>query len=166
MIWGSRHLAYWAVARTQGQREQAALLHLERQQFEVYLPLIKTMRRIKGEPLFPGYIFVRVVDRWYSIMNTIGITHLLRSGEQPACCPDAVIDDIRKREVMGYVELPKPPKRFQHGQRVRIVRGPFEGHFGLYDGQAPRERCFVLLSLLGSQTRAELADADVAVAPP
>jgi hypothetical protein len=49
---------------------------------------------------------------------------------------------------------------------VRIVRGPFEGHFGLYDGQAPRERCFVLLSLLGGQTRAEMADADVAVATP
>jgi hypothetical protein len=97
---------YWAVARTQAQREQAALLHLERQQFEVYLPIIKTMRRIRGEPLFPGYIFIRIIDRWYSIMGTIGITHLLRSGEQPACCPDAVIDDIRRREEGGYVKLP------------------------------------------------------------
>jgi transcriptional antiterminator RfaH len=163
---GAGMAGYWAVARTQAQREQAALLHLERQQFEVYLPIIKTMRRIRGEPLFPGYIFVRIIDRWYSIMGTIGITQLLRSGEQPACCPDAVIDDIRKREVGGYVKLPTPPKRFAHGQRVRIVCGPFEGHFGLYDGQAPRERCFVLLSLLGGQTRAEMADADVAVASP
>jgi hypothetical protein len=78
----------------------------------------------------------------------------------------ALLDDIRKREVGGYVKLPTPPKRFAHGQRVRIVCGPFEGHFGLYDGQAPRERCFVLLSLLGGQTRAEMADADVAVASP
>jgi transcriptional antiterminator RfaH len=153
------------VARTQAQREQAALLHLERQQFEVYLPIIKTMRRIRGEPRFPGYIFIRIIDRWYSIMNTIGITQLLRSGEQPACCPDAVIDNIRKREVGGYVKLPTPPpKRFAHGQRVRIVRGPFEGHFGLYDGQAPRERVYVLLSVLGGSTRTEIRGADVAVA--
>ena len=159
-------MAYWAVAQTESQRERVALHHLKRQEFTTYLPLIKTMRRIHGEPLFPGYIFIRIVDRWYSIMGTIGITRLIRDGERPSCCPDAVIDDIRKREVMGYVELPKAPKKgFTRGQRVRIVRGPFEGHFGLYDGQAPRERCFVLLSLLGSQTRTELADADVAVAP-
>jgi transcription antitermination factor NusG len=58
------------------------------------------------------------------------------------------------------VRLPKPPP-FRSGDRVRVVRGPFEGHFGLYDGMAPHERIFVLLSMLGTQVRAEMAEADV-----
>jgi hypothetical protein len=48
---------------------------------------------------------------------------------------------------------------------VRVARGPFEGHFGLYDGQAPHERIFVLLSLLGTQIRTEMAEADVVRRP-
>ena len=147
-------MSFWAVAQTQSQREKVALFHLQRQDFETYLPTIRTIRRIRGEPLFPGYIFIRMVVR------------LIRDGDQPAICPDEVVDGIRKREIGGHVELPKVYKRrFARGQRIQIIRGPFQGHFGLYDGQAPRDRCFVLLSLLGGQTRTELADADVAVAP-
>jgi transcription antitermination factor NusG len=78
--------------------------------------------------------------------------------KQPARVPDAVIDGIREREIGGVVRLPKP-RRFKPGDRVRVVRGPFEGHFGLYDGMAPRERIFVLLSMLGASIRTEaLAD--------
>jgi transcription antitermination factor NusG len=89
-----------------------------------------------------------------------GVMRLLMDGQQPACVPDAVIDGIREREVGGVVRLPKP-RRFKPGDRVHVLRGPFEGHFGLYDGMAPRERIFVLLSMLGTQVRTEMAEADV-----
>jgi hypothetical protein len=69
-----------------------------------------------------------------------------------------------EREVGGIVRLPKPPP-FRSGDRVRVVRGPFEGHFGLYDGMAPRERIFVLLSMLGASIRTEMAEADVVLRP-
>jgi hypothetical protein len=42
---------------------------------------------------------------------------------------------------------------------------PFEGHFGLYDGMAPRERIFVLLSMLGASIRTEMAEGDVVLRP-
>jgi transcription antitermination factor NusG len=89
-----------------------------------------------------------------------GVIRLLMDGQQPARVPDAVIDGIREREVGGIVRLPRP-QPFRSGDRVRVVRGPFEGHFGLYDGMAPRERIFVLLSMLGASIRTEMAEADV-----
>ena len=93
-----------------------------------------------------------------------GVIRLLMDGDRPARVADTIIDDIRAREVGGIVRLPKPPP-FRSGDRVRVLRGPFEGHFGLYDGMAPHERVYVLLSLLGTQVRTEMSGADVVRRP-
>ena len=93
-----------------------------------------------------------------------GVIRLLMDAQQPARVPNAVIDGIREREVGGVVRLPKPP-RLKPGDRVRVLRGPFEGHFGLYEGMAPHDRVMVLLSMLGTQVRTEMADADVVLQP-
>jgi hypothetical protein len=44
---------------------------------------------------------------------------------------------------------------------VLAKRGPFQDQFGLYAGQAPRERVAVLLIWLGAQRSVELPAADV-----
>jgi transcriptional antiterminator RfaH len=105
-----------------------------------------------------------ILGPWYDARSAPGVIRILLNGDQPAHVPDTVIDDIRAREVGGVVRLPKLPP-FRPGDRVRILRGPFEGHFGLYDGMAPHKRIFVLLSLLGASVRTEMSDADVVLRP-
>jgi transcriptional antiterminator RfaH len=125
--------------------------------------LVGTVRRRRVEvekPLFPGYCFVFVELQWHQASSAPGVIRILLDGDQPAHVHDTVIDGIRDREVGGIVRLPKPPP-FRSGDRLRVVRGPFEGRFGLYEGMAPRERIFVLLSMLGTQVRTEMAEADV-----
>jgi hypothetical protein len=39
-------------------------------------------------PLFSGYLFVWIFDRWYSIENTIGVIRLLSTGDVPSRVPD------------------------------------------------------------------------------
>jgi transcriptional antiterminator RfaH len=149
-------MAYWAVARTESQREATARRFLGAQGFECYLPVIQLpplpgrgVRRIA--PLFPGYLFVHIELQWYAVKPTFGIRGgLIMDGAVPGKIADSVIDEIRQREVAGVVKLPAP-SRFKRGQKVRIVRGPFEGRDGLYDGQAPNERERVLLSLFGQR---------------
>jgi transcriptional antiterminator RfaH len=82
----------------------------------------------------------------------------------PARVPDQVIDEIRRREVRGVVELPKPPG-LHAGDRVKVLGGPFQGYFGLYAGMKPRERVEVLLMLLGAQQRVTLPKGDIEIAP-
>ena len=72
---------------------------------------------------------------------------------------DQIIDDLRKRERNGLIELPKRPA-LQPGDQVCILQGPFAGQLGLYAGMRPHERVLVLLQLLGGQ-RVELSKADV-----
>jgi transcription antitermination factor NusG len=50
-----------------------------------------------------------------------------------------------------------PFDRFQHGDRVRITRGPFEDYEGMFDTRLQgRERARILVRFLGRLTTAEV----------
>ena len=93
------------------------------------------------------------------VFRIIGPTK--RSIERGAA--DGIVAAIRSRERNGLVELPKPP-RLQRGDAVRILKGPFAHHVGLYHGMKPHERIEVLLSLLGGSQRVTLPESDVEAA--
>jgi transcription antitermination factor NusG len=75
---------------------------------------------------------------------------------RPARIADQIIDDLRKRERNGWIELSQRSE-VKPGDQVRILQGPFAGHLGLYAGMRAHERVLVLLALLGGQQRVELA---------
>jgi hypothetical protein len=57
-------------------------------------------------PLFPGYLFVRVVDRWRAFERSLGLA-LVKFGAAPARCPDAEIAKlIARTDPDGVVRLP------------------------------------------------------------
>jgi transcriptional antiterminator RfaH len=161
-------MAFWAAARAQPNREAVAQRFLELAGYTVYAPRLRVNRVSHGRkietrpPLFPGYAFVLIELQWHAARWCPGTLGLVMNCGVPARVPDAVIAEIRKRERNGLVELPKP--RLMRGGRVKVLRGPFEGHVGLYQGMKPRERVEVLLALLGGQHRVELPAADVEAA--
>jgi len=152
-------MSYWAVAQTEPQREHAARLLLMRGRpeenvspFETYAPRIKDRGRIAF--LFPAYLFVRIVERWYPVRWTPGIVRICMAGDHPAPVPDEIVDAIRKREVGGFVRLPQP-RILKPGDKVRVTRGSFEGRLGIYAGMASHERQRALLELLGQMVPVE-----------
>jgi transcriptional antiterminator RfaH len=149
----------WSVAQTESSRERTAQRWLAQVGFETYLPVINGKTR--PNPLFPGYLFVRIgTTGWMRVENTIGIVGLLRSGDAPARITDQAIEEIKARERGGIVSLPERP-RWQAGDRVLIGGGTFLGQIGLFDGMGARERVFVLLNLFGRQTRIQMARDDL-----
>jgi transcriptional antiterminator RfaH len=156
-----RPLSFWAVVQAEAQREHAARLLLMRHGFETYMPRIKIRNRISL--LFPTYVFVRVIDRWYPILWTAHVIRLLMAGDRPACLKDEIIATIRKRETSeGFVKLPLPNRQLKPGQKVRVISGSFNGQIGLYEGQTSRDRERVLLELLGQAVPVELPSKDIA----
>jgi transcriptional antiterminator RfaH len=164
-------MAYWSVAQTESCRENTAASWLSRDGFETYLPKIKITRRVVDRsnhariisrivPLFPGYLFVHVVDRWWSIQNTIGITQLLLWGDHPAPVPDQEINKIKAKERGGLIRLPPPPG-LKRGDQVRVLRGCFMDHIGLYEGMLGRERVRILLDILGAPIKLNLPAIDI-----
>jgi transcription antitermination factor NusG len=161
-------MSYWAAARAQPNREAVAQRFLELAGYTVYAPRLREHRVSHGRrietrrPLFPGYAFVLIELQWHAARWCPGTLGLVMNCGVPARVPDAVIAEIRKRERNGLVELPKP--RLTRGGRVKVLRGPFEGHVGLYQGMKPRARVEVLLAILGGSHRVELPAADVEAA--
>src|SRR5262245_6326873 len=153
----------WAVVQTQAQREHAVRAALGHFGFETYLPRIRLRKRIV--PLFQGYLFARLGEQFYPVLWCPHVIRLLWAPAaqgciQPAKIDDRIIAELRKREVNGLVKLPQPP-RLRRGQRVKVIRGSFEGQIGLWDGMSGRDRERVLLELLGRKVRIELSSADV-----
>jgi transcription antitermination factor NusG len=160
-------MIFWAVAETFIYRESKIANRIADAGFEVFAP--KTRLRFKSQSrivaLFPGYVFVRIVDRWRAVAKTAGVRGLVMSGEQPARCPDPEIEKIRAAMRNGLVQLPKIPQRpkpkpFKLGQNIRIVSGSFTGFDAVYAGMSTRDRQLVLLTMFGRPTRVELATID------
>jgi transcriptional antiterminator RfaH len=158
---------FWACAQLQPRRENLALGGLKLRGYEVFCPRILERRRVRGRReatvevmLFPLYVFVAIVaGRWYDAVAVPGVNRLIGHGTEPSHVPDRVIDEIRKRERDGVVELPQ--RGLALGDHVRVTSGPFYDHIGLYAGQPARERVTVLLAILGAHQRVTLPAANV-----
>ena len=164
---GEAAMAYWACARLEPRRERLALHCLGLAGFTTYLPRLRERRMSHGRrveatpPLFPGYAFLAIEAQWHAARWTAGVINLIMDGVGPARVPDAVIAEIRSREVGGLIELaPSLPRR---DARVRILRGPFTGHLAIFADMRPRQRVEILLQLLGGEQRVTLATKDIEV---
>ena len=158
---------HWACARLQAQRERLALHTLGLAGFMTYLPRIvePVVRRGRREevhrPLFPGYCFVLIIDRWWVIQRSPGVIGLLLNGGCPASIPDGVIDELRRREQAdGLIRLPEP-RGLQRGDKVLIREGPFANLVAVYAGMSGAQRVAVLLALFGGEKRVTLPKDDI-----
>jgi transcriptional antiterminator RfaH len=151
--------SYWAVVAVQGNRNGIVQCQLTKDGFQTYDPKIKIQNR-RSASLFPGYIMVRVFSQWWKIRWCPGVRKILMSGDRPAKLADAIVDEIRNREVKGFVKLPKAPT-LEKGQAVRVTHGMFAGHVAVYEGMDGSQREKVLLDLLGRVVRVSLLSGQV-----
>jgi transcription antitermination factor NusG len=156
----------WYVAQTKRYAERRASLQLERYGLSSYLPLyVEWPRPPVGSdigPLFPGYLFVRALDRQYPvILRTPGVRSLVCFGDIPATLDDAHIDLLRSRE--------DPDGLIRHGNGIDVggdvcvIDGPFRGFRAVLERRLPaRDRVLILLSILRRDARVELPASYVA----
>ena len=154
----------WYAVQAQPQREGLALLHLARQRFESFCPMLSSISRRSGRPasvkkaFFPGYLFVNLdleQDRWRSINGTIGVMRLIgfSGAGRPASLPTGFIDRLK------HWTVDRPPMADDGlgvGDRVRVIGGPFDDLCGVLATANDNDRVTILLSLLGKETRVTL----------
>lgn len=163
----------WFAVHCQPHREERALLNLQRQGFEVYLPRYlkrrRHARRVEAvrRPLFPRYLFVcfdRDTARWRSINGTYGVDHLVCHGNEPVPLPDEIIAEIQARHDDDGLVVLDDPASFRPGQALEIVNGPLAWQTGLFQRLNGNERVVVLLDLLGRNLTATVPVEAVAAA--
>ena len=122
--------------------------------FEVYCPLIKTVRQWSDRkkkvqlPMFPGYVFVRVseAERSQILMDT-GVLNFIYWLGKPAIIRDNEIEAIKEIAEFGN-EVQINSEEFEKGKLVKIPEGPFKGMTGKID-KLDKKRVIVLVEQLG-----------------
>ena len=128
----------WYALQTHPRHEKKVATQLRQKAVDTFLPLISQVHRWSDRkktievPLFPGYVFVRLVDVSESrlqVLRTAGVAHFVGNGGSGLAIPDKQIEDIQavlahKVPCMLYPFL-------RVGQRVRIRGGSLEGLEGI-----------------------------------
>jgi transcriptional antiterminator RfaH len=155
----------WYAVYTQPHAETKALEHLVRQGYSAYLPRYLTRvsharrRQTVRRPLFPRYLFAgvdRAAMRWRPILSTIGVTDLVRTGDEPTPVPAEIVTAIQERENLGAFDRLDPRHSLRLGGLVRVTAGAFEDMVGRLVELRDQDRVVVLLELLGRAVRAQL----------
>jgi len=105
-------------------------------------------------PLFPRYIFIKIISQWRSALSTFGVSSVLLSCDgTPAKLSSIFIEMLKRSEGRdGLIKLKEhSSNRYVVGQKLRITSGPFTGESVIYQRSSAHDREVVLLSLLGRE---------------
>lgn len=156
---------WWAVY-TRHQHEKVIAEMLTAKGLEVFLPLYESIHRWKDRkkalelPLFPCYLFIKesIGGRLLTV-TTPGIHMLLTLGERIAVIPDEEIAAIR-RAVTDPARV-EPHPFLNCGERVRVIRGPMEGHEGILVRKKNLCRLVLSVQMLSQAAAVEVNASDV-----
>ncbi len=125
---------------------------------ETVMELKKGERKTTSRKFFPGYILVNMElndETWHVVKETAKVTGFV-GGNTPAPITDEEINRITKRVEEG-AEKPRPKIKFDVGETVRVIDGPFLNFAGVVEDVKPdKAKLRVMVSIFGRATPVEL----------
>jgi len=111
------------------------------------------------EKFFPGYILVNMElndDTWHVVKDTPKVTGFIGMRDRPSPVSDESVRLLKTRIDEGTLK-PSPKFKFEFGDHVRIVDGPFTNFDGVVDEVKPEKgKLRVIVSIFGRSTPVEL----------
>jgi transcription termination/antitermination protein NusG len=146
-------------------KEQAQVKGLADLVDEVLVPIEEVVELRRGQRVsserkfFPGYVLahMELTDETYHLVSdTPKVTGFLGSGKTPTPITDAEAERILNQVKEG-VDRPRPSVRFEVGEQVRVLEGPFQSFNGsVEDVDEEKSRLKVSVSIFGRPTNVEL----------
>jgi transcriptional antiterminator NusG len=126
---------------------------------EDVVELVLGEKKTSKRKFFPGYILVRMElndETWHLVKNTPKVTGFLGSKDKPFPVSDSDVDALITKIDDGTLK-PKPKFKFEVGDHVKIIDGPFTNFDGIIDEmKAEKGKLRVIVSIFGRQTPVEL----------
>jgi transcriptional antiterminator RfaH len=160
----------WGVVTTVPACEHKAKADLTSVGFSCYFPRYESVEAVRGQivqrarPLFPGYLFFGLIDRWRSVFQSERVLGVLMcDDEHPSHLPQEIIDELRERESPnGLIKFDtKRRRRYGSGTSVRVKHGALTGFSGIVERLQSKDRLQVLFDLFGRKTSVLLREAEV-----
>lgn len=154
----------WYAAYASANHEKRVAEQLAVRSVDHFLPLYESVRPWKDRrvrlqlPLFPGYVFVRIVlrDR-LEVLKVPGVVRLVGFNGLPAPLGDKEVESLQRALAQGVCAKPHP--FLTVGRRVRITAGPLAGHEGILVRRRGSLRVVLSMDLV---QRSIVVDVDVA----
>ena len=147
----------WFAVYTKPRQEHTALLNLERQSFECYLPMIEgpdARNKLRHEPLFPRYLFLNADPHQQSleaVRSTRGATGMVRAGVELIKIPESIIAGLKARMDPATGLIPLDANALNNGDKVRVSDGPLAALEGVFKEHQGVSRSLFLLEFLGRE---------------
>ena len=127
---------------------------------EQVIELKKGQKKTSFRKFYPGYIMIQMVmneKTWHTVRNTAKVTGFIGGGgDMPSSIPSEDAEKIIQQMEEG-ISKPKPRYRFEEGDEVRVIDGPFNNFQGIVEEVKPdKEKLRVLISIFGRSTPVEL----------
>ncbi len=162
----------WYALYVKSRHEFVAHDELSKKSVETFLPVVNKLRRWKDRdkwinfPLFPGYLFVRVLpeqSQFLNVLKTRGVITLLAS--QPGYPTPVPPEEISSLKVL--VESGRDVDIYPHlreGSNVRVKKGPLAGAEGILEKKNDNFMLLVNVDLLGRSVGVKMYADDVEAA--
>lgn len=123
----------WFVIQTKPFKEFSVERLFRQGGFPIYLPKIKDDDG-SARPLFPRYEFIYFdFPRHFSLVRyTRGVSRVLGNFLGPIPVEEKIIEEIKSREVNGFILLEEDLGEPQPGDLIEVRRGPFQGFRGVF----------------------------------
>ena len=158
----------WYLVQFKPNSHAIAVRNLRRQNFEIFLPMIKHVRRVGSRfvdaqgPLVPGYMFIRLdfgLGGWRSVNSTYGVSRIVSFSNQPSPVPSELVQGLRARCDEDGLLGAAPD--LEVNDQVTLQVGPFAQFLATVETLDADERVWVLIDLMGQKTRVNVGRQDV-----
>jgi transcriptional antiterminator NusG len=126
---------------------------------EDVVELVSGEKKTSKRKFFPGYILVHMEmsdKTWHIVNDTPKVTGFIGGKDKPTPIPDRDVENLKTRIDEGTLK-PKPKFKFEEGDHVRIIDGPFTNFDGVIDEVKPEKgKLRVIVSIFGRSTSVEL----------
>ena len=150
--------------------ERAQTLGFEEKFDEILIPeesvvvIVGGNKRTSKRKFFPGYILVHLDlndETWHVVKGTPKITGFVGNATDPPAVSEEEVERMTQRMKEGAAK-PKPLIRFEDGEAVRVVTGPFANFPGYVDEvMEDKEKLRVMVQVFGRATPVVLDYASV-----
>lgn len=163
-------LCHWYLATAKSRQEARAVDNLKNQHIEAFCPTVKVEKLRRGkkqivtEALFTGYLFINLSPQhalWHKVRSTRGIRDWVRFAGEVAKIPDGLVSSL----IWANAQPEKQViiSRFNKGEKVRILSGPFAGLKAIYDKTDGEMRSMILVNFLGQINRLKVPNEQIII---
>lgn len=126
---------------------------------EKVIELVKGEKRTSTRKFYPGYVMVKMVmtdDSWHLVQSIPKVTGFVGGKARPAAMRNGEAERILSMMEQRQ-EQPRPKFKFERGDEVRVIDGPFSGFNGhVEEVNYDKGKLRVSVSIFGRQTPVEL----------